>query len=209
MIEHDTSSFRTAQAPLTLVNGRCAICARGTGAIRSWDCQGEKCLCAEKDEGEGRECNGRPLGPPLLSNCAGVRLALKGKIGLFGVCLRADRDVFTGSHSHGSGDQRSGSRDHYAAVSSMSGCSPSTRLAVDRMHIIRTQDGCAKPAVLGANDGILSTGAWRWGRTAHGNSPQRSDRGSAALVAGAMAMAGGDYTSLCTLRQTPNGRFCP
>ena len=46
--------IRTAQAPPTLVHGRCAICARGTGAIRLWDCLGANaCALKRKKVTEG------------------------------------------------------------------------------------------------------------------------------------------------------------
>ena len=50
--------FGTAQATLTLVHGRCAICARGTGAIRLLDYQGDKMPVHGREKGKGGNVTG-------------------------------------------------------------------------------------------------------------------------------------------------------
>ena len=62
-----TSSLRTALLKPTVVNGRSAICARGRGAIRLWDCQGDKMPVRWKKRGKGGNGLGSLFGPPLLS----------------------------------------------------------------------------------------------------------------------------------------------
>jgi len=64
--------------------------------------------------------------------------------------------------------------------------------------------GWLRAAVLGANDGILSTASLVLGvATAHATHTNILAAGVAGLVAGAMSMAAGN-TSLSTPRQTPN-----
>ena len=69
----------------------------------------------------------------------------------------------------------------------------------------RTENiGWLRAAVLGANDGIVSTASLVLGvAAAHGTHSNVLVAGVAGLVAGAMAMAAGELC-LCTHRQTPN-----
>ena len=63
-------------------------------------------------------------------------------------------------------------------------------------HLIR-RIGCLRAAVLGANDGILSTASLVLGvATAHGTHNNVLIAGVAGLVAGAMSMAAGEYVSV-------------
>src|ERR1700681_4350429 len=63
-------------------------------------------------------------------------------------------------------------------------------------HLIR-RIGWLRAAVLGANDGILSTASLVLGvATAHGTHSSVLVAGVAGLVAGAMSMAAGEYVSV-------------
>ena len=62
-----------------------------------------------------------------------------------------------------------------------------------------------RAAVLGANDGIVSTASLLVGiASAHSGKPQVLVAGVAALVAGAMAMAAGEYVSVSSQSDTEN-----
>ena len=67
--------------------------------------------------------------------------------------------------------------------------------------------GWLRAAVLGANDGILSTASLVLGvAAAHAQHKEILIAAIAGLVAGAMSMAAGEYVSKCTRRQTPSKR---
>jgi len=64
--------------------------------------------------------------------------------------------------------------------------------------------GWLRTAVLGANDGILSTASLVLGvAAAHGTRSSVLVAGVAGLVAGAMSMAAGEYVSVHSQAQTP------
>jgi VIT1/CCC1 family predicted Fe2+/Mn2+ transporter len=77
-----------------------------------------------------------------------------------------------------------------------------TRLKVPERHLI-TRIGWLRAAVLGANDGILSTASLILGVTSAGGT--RANiliAATAALVAGAMSMAAGEYVSVSSQHDT-------
>jgi VIT1/CCC1 family predicted Fe2+/Mn2+ transporter len=68
--------------------------------------------------------------------------------------------------------------------------------------------GWLRAAVLGANDGILSTASLVLGvATAHGTHSSVMVAGTAGLVAGAMAMAAGEYVSVSSQADTERADF--
>jgi vacuolar iron transporter family protein len=68
--------------------------------------------------------------------------------------------------------------------------------------------GWLRAAVLGANDGILSTASLVLGvATAHGTHRSVLVAGTAGLVAGAMAMAAGEYVSVSSQADTERADF--
>lgn len=72
---------------------------------------------------------------------------------------------------------------------------------IERHRVSRT--GWLRAAVLGANDGIVSTASLVVGVAASGASPQNVlVAGVAGLVAGAMSMAAGEYVSVSSQADT-------
>jgi vacuolar iron transporter family protein len=79
-------------------------------------------------------------------------------------------------------------------------------LHLEKHHTGRT--GWLRAAVLGANDGILSTASLVLGvATAHGTHNSVVVAGAAGLVAGAMAMAAGEYVSVSSQADTERADF--
>ena len=79
-------------------------------------------------------------------------------------------------------------------------------LHLEKHHTGRT--GWLRAAVLGANDGILSTASLVLGvATAHGTHRSVVIAGTAGLVAGAMAMAAGEYVSVSSQADTERADF--
>lgn len=65
-----------------------------------------------------------------------------------------------------------------------------------------------RPAVLGANDGIISTASLVIGiASAHGTSGNIMVAGTAGLIAGAMSMAAGEYVSVCSQADTEHAEL--
>jgi VIT1/CCC1 family predicted Fe2+/Mn2+ transporter len=72
-----------------------------------------------------------------------------------------------------------------------------------REHHVNDRIGWLRAAVLGANDGILSTGSLIVGvAAAAATRPQTIVAGIAGLVAGALSMAAGEYVSVSSQRDT-------
>ncbi len=74
---------------------------------------------------------------------------------------------------------------------------------IDVEHHLSHRIGWLRAAVLGANDGIVSTGSLLVGvAAAAAGKPALMLAGTAALVAGAMSMAAGEYVSVSSQRDT-------
>ena len=74
-------------------------------------------------------------------------------------------------------------------------------MTAERHHVNRI--GWLRAAVLGANDGVLSTSSLLLGvAAAHGSHSSLMVAGIAGLVAGAMSMAAGEYVSVSSQSDT-------
>ena len=75
-----------------------------------------------------------------------------------------------------------------------------SRLSHSEVHMVH-RIGWLRAAVLGANDGLVSTASLVVGVAAAGSGrPEILIAGLAGLVAGAMSMAAGEYVSVCSQR---------
>ena len=96
--------------------------------------------------------------------------------------------------------------DEYIANSAFLGTAPLTHLIESPNHLHKSHRvGWLRAAVMGANDGIVSTASLLIGVAAAG--ALHDDiilTGVAALVAGAMSMAAGEYVSVSTQADTEN-----
>src|ERR1019366_10469930 len=68
------------------------------------------------------------------------------EVGLFGVGLRVDGHVLSGSHRHGSGDETGDAGDQYTGVSGVRGGDTEHQTGGGKDAVVGTQHGGAQPA---------------------------------------------------------------